>query len=45
MNLFADPRTIEEIQKDGLFPLFPVQTIEQLQLKVRRQSESPINPA
>ncbi len=34
MNLFAAPRTIAEIQKDGLPALFPVSLLEQLQLKV-----------
>jgi hypothetical protein len=34
MNLFAEPRTIEEIRKDGLPALFPASMLEQLQLKV-----------
>jgi hypothetical protein len=34
MDLFAQPRTIEEIRKDGLPALFPVSMLEQLQLKV-----------
>ncbi len=34
MNLFAEPRTIEEIRKDGLPALFPASLLEQLQLKV-----------
>jgi len=34
MNLFAEPRTIAEIRKDGLPALFPASMLEQLQLKV-----------
>jgi hypothetical protein len=34
MNLFAEPRTIEEIRKDGLPALFPASMLEQLQLNV-----------
>ena len=34
MNLFAEPRTIEEIRKDGLPALFPASKLEMLQLKV-----------
>ena len=34
MNLFAEPRAIEEIRKDGLPALFPASLLEQLQLKV-----------
>ncbi len=35
MNLFAEPRTIEEIRKDGLPALFPASMLEQLQLESR----------
>jgi ABC-type antimicrobial peptide transport system permease subunit len=34
MNLFAEPRTIEDIRKDGLRALFPASLLEQLQLNV-----------
>ena len=34
MDLFAKPRTIEEIRKDGLPALFPASMLEMLQLKV-----------
>ena len=34
MELFAEPRAIEEIRKDGLPALFPASLLEQLQLKV-----------
>ncbi len=34
MQLFAAPRTIAEIQRDGLPALFPASLLEQLQLKV-----------
>jgi hypothetical protein len=34
MNLFAEPRAIEEIRKDGLPALFPASLLEQLQLNV-----------
>lgn len=34
MDLFAEPRAIEEIRKDGLPALFPASLLEQLQLKV-----------
>ncbi|MDP2994070.1 MAG: hypothetical protein Q8N46_02990, partial [Anaerolineales bacterium] len=34
MNLFAEPRTLEEIQKEGVPALFPKSLLEQLQLNV-----------